>query len=55
MGRTKNMTEGNPALLMISFAFPLMLANLGQQLYMIVDAMIVGKGVGVEADRKSVV
>ncbi len=43
------MTEGNPALLMISFAFPLMLANLGQQLYMIVDAMIVGKGVGVEA------
>lgn len=49
MGRTKKMTEGNPAILMISFAFPLMLANFGQQLYMIVDAMIVGKGVGVEA------
>ena len=49
MERVKNMTEGHPAFLMISFAFPLIIANFGQQLYMIVDAMIVGKGVGVEA------
>lgn len=49
MSRVKNMTVGTPAKLMVSFAFPLMLANLGQQLYMIVDTIIVGKGVGVEA------
>ena len=45
----KNMTEGSPAKLTLSFSLPLMAANLGQQLYMIVDTMIVGKGVGVEA------
>ncbi|WP_040415421.1 MATE family efflux transporter [Enterocloster citroniae] len=45
----KNMTEGSPAKLILSFSLPLMAANLGQQLYMIVDTMIVGKGVGVEA------
>lgn len=49
MSRVTNMTSGNPAKLMIRFAVPLLLANLGQQLYMIVDAMIVGRGVGVEA------
>ena len=43
------MTEGSPAKLILSFSLPLMAANLGQQLYMIVDTMIVGKGVGVEA------
>lgn len=47
--RIKNMTEGKPAKLMITFAAPLILANFGQQLYMIVDAIIVGRGVGVEA------
>ena len=47
--RVKNMTEGRPVSLMAAFAFPLILANLGQQLYMIADAIIVGKGVGVEA------
>lgn len=45
----KNMTEGSSAKLILSFSLPLMAANLGQQLYMIVDTMIVGKGVGVEA------
>ena len=49
MSRMKNMTEGSPAKLILSFSLPLMAANLGQQLYMIVDTMIVGKGVGVEA------
>lgn len=43
------MTAGSPVKLMISFAVPLIIANLGQQLYMIVDTIIVGKGVGVEA------
>lgn len=49
MSRVKNMTVGSSARLMISFAVPLMIANLGQQLYMIVDTIIVGQGVGVEA------
>ena len=49
MSRMKNMTEGSPAKLILSVSLPLMAANLGQQLYMIVDTMIVGKGVGVEA------
>lgn len=49
MGRIKNMTVGNPTKLIVLFALPLMIGNIGQQLYMIVDAIIVGQGVGVEA------
>lgn len=43
------MTRGNPTRLLIRLAVPLILANLGQQLYGIVDAIIVGQGVGVDA------
>lgn len=43
------MTKGRPLGLILSFAFPLILTNLGQQLYMIVDAAVVGRGVGVSA------
>lgn len=49
MSRIKDMTVGNPVKLILSFAFPLILTNLGQQLYMIADAAIVGRGVGVKA------
>ncbi len=49
MTRLKDMTKGNPLHLLLTFAFPLMLGNLGQQLYMIVDAIVVGRGVGVKA------
>lgn len=49
MSRVMNMTEGKPASLMLKFAFPVVLTNLGQQLYQIVDAAIVGRGVGVDA------
>ena len=49
MSRTKDMTQGNPAKLILTFAFPLILTNVGQQLYMIADAAIVGRGVGVKA------
>ena len=49
MNRTVDMTVGNPAKHILKFAFPLLLTNLGQQLYMIVDASIVGRGVGVKA------
>lgn len=49
MNRTVNMTIGNPTKLILHLAVPLMLTNLGQQLYGIVDAIIVGKGIGVNA------
>ncbi|NBJ93869.1 MATE family efflux transporter [bacterium 1xD42-62] len=49
MEKTKNFTEGNPAKLLIFFALPLMVGNLFQQMYTLVDTIIVGQGVGVEA------
>ena len=49
MSKTVDMTVGNPTKHIIKFAFPLLITNLGQQLYMIVDAAIVGRGVGVKA------
>ena len=49
MSKVMNMTEGKPMKLMLRFALPVILTNLGQQLYQIVDAAIVGRGVGVNA------
>lgn len=49
MKQVMNMTEGSPAKLILSFALPLILTNVGQQLYMVVDSSIVGRGVGVKA------
>lgn len=49
MSKTVDMTTGNPTRHILRFALPLLLTNLGQQLYMIVDAAIVGRGVGVKA------
>ena len=49
MSRTTDMTAGNPVKLILTFSLPLILTNIGQQLYMIVDASIVGLGVGVKA------
>lgn len=49
MEKTKNFTEGNPAKLLVFFALPLMVGNLFQQMYTLVDTIIVGQGVGVEA------
>lgn len=45
----KNLTEGNPLKLIFLFALPLMFGNLLQQLYTMVDTMIVGQFVGVDA------
>lgn len=45
----KNMTEGKPAALIFSFALPLMAGNVFQQLYTVVDTMVVGKALGVSA------
>ena len=49
MAAVTDMTEGRPLTKIIRFALPLILTNLGQQLYMIADAAIVGRGVGVQA------
>ena len=47
--RIQNMTEGKPISLIIAFAIPLMLGNVFQQLYSVVDSMVVGKFLGVDA------
>ena len=47
--RTLDMTKGRPAGLLIRFALPLMAGNVFQQLYTVVDTMVVGKALGVGA------
>lgn len=47
--KTKDMTEGNPLSLIILFSLPLMIGNVFQQLYTVVDTMVVGKALGVDA------
>ena len=46
---TKDMTQGSPLKLILSFAVPLMLGSLFQQFYNLADTIIVGRFVGVEA------
>ena len=45
----KNMTEGNPLKLILEFSFPLLLGNLFQQTYNVVDSAIVGRTLGADA------
>lgn len=45
----KLMTEGKPVRLIVTFAFPLMIGNIFQQMYSVADSMIVGKTLGVAA------
>ncbi len=47
--RIKDMTVGRPLPLIISFALPLMVGNIFQQMYTVVDTMVVGKALGVDA------
>lgn len=47
--KVKDMTEGKPARLIFLFALPLIFGNIFQQLYNIVDTMVIGKLIGVEA------
>ncbi len=47
--RIKDMTAGKPAGLIFTFALPLMLGNIFQQLYTMVDTAVVGRGIGVDA------
>ena len=46
---TKSMTEGKPLKLILQFAVPLLLGNLLQQMYNLVDAAIVGRVLGTGA------
>lgn len=47
--KIKDMTYGSPLRLIISFALPLMVGNIFQQMYTVVDTMVVGKALGVDA------
>lgn len=47
--KVKDMTTGAPLPLIISFALPLMVGNVFQQFYTVVDTMVVGKALGVDA------
>lgn len=48
-GKTYDMTTGKPVKLLLSFAVPMLIGNLFQQLYNMVDAMVVGQFVGANA------
>lgn len=47
--RVQNMTEGKPLRLILAFSLPLMIGNVFQQLYTVVDTMVVGQALGVGA------
>ena len=47
--QTMNMTEGNPTGLLLRFAIPMLIGNLFQQVYNLVDSIIVGQYVGADA------
>lgn len=49
LAKTKDMTEGKPLTIMLLFALPLMAGNVFQQLYVIVDTLIVSRALGVTA------
>jgi putative MATE family efflux protein len=46
---TKDMTVGNPTKLILTFSVPLLIGNIFQQFYNMVDAIVVGQFIGVEA------
>lgn len=49
MAATKDMTEGSPMKLILGFSIPLLFGYLFQQFYNLVDTMIVGQFLGVDA------
>lgn len=46
---TKNLTEGRPGRTILLFALPMLLGNIFQQLYNMVDSVVVGNFVGADA------
>lgn len=49
MAAQKDMTTGSPAKILIQFTIPILLGNIFQQLYNMVDTVIVGRFVGTNA------
>ena len=49
MARIKDMTSGNPVKLILAFALPILAGNMLQQLYSLVDSLIIGQLLGVTA------
>lgn len=49
LSSTQDMTTGKSAGLILRFSIPLIFGNLFQQLYSIVDAVVVGRFIGVDA------
>ena len=47
--KTNDMTVGNPVRLIIQFMIPMFLGNIFQQLYNIVDSIVAGQFIGVDA------
>ena len=47
MSTTKELTEGAPLPLILNFTFPLLLGNILQQTYSLIDAVIVGRFLGI--------
>ena len=47
--KTRDMTSGNPTRLILSFCLPIMAGNLFQQLYSLVDTLVIGQIEGVTA------
>ena len=47
--KTKNMTSGSPVKLILAFALPLMIGNVFQQMYTMVDTIVVGNTLGIHA------
>ena len=45
----RELTSGNPAKMIFTFAVPIALGALFQQLYSMIDTVIVGRTIGVEA------
>ena len=46
---TKDMTQGKPLKLILAFSIPLLIGNIFQQFYNMVDSIIVGQFIGEEA------
>ncbi len=51
--RTNDMTTGNPIKLIIMFMIPMFLGNIFQQFYNIVDSIVAGQFIGVDALQRS--
>lgn len=49
MFKTKNLTSGSPLKLIFTFSIPILISNLFQQLYSMVDAIFIGNFIGTDA------